>query len=313
MSSSLSLGQCATLACLLEVITPKAGNVHRGARFRRSDTQGLRGKRRGDWSGHRVGGESWGGARRSRGDPRDPTIRRHQHEPRYGPADRPPCSRSTRVDARGRNRPSADVANIPRQQPGLSGDSPREPGGMGQVDQMDVQQSAPTNLLEAMQAAADRDMVARQYVDGFQTVLNEVVPSLVENVSHGFSIEYAIIHTQMQLLSRYPDSLITRKCGKHVAQQAAAMANAVIQAGSPGSPDYERAMADLDFWMRSDHHRRNPGTTADLIAAGLFAALREGQLALPFRTRRKRSEAFPSQNSLEFGCQRWMAGLWRVQ
>ena len=30
---SLSIGQCATLACLLEVTAPKPGNVHRGADF----------------------------------------------------------------------------------------------------------------------------------------------------------------------------------------------------------------------------------------------------------------------------------------
>ena len=32
-SSPLDVGQCATLACLLEVIVPKPGNVHRGADF----------------------------------------------------------------------------------------------------------------------------------------------------------------------------------------------------------------------------------------------------------------------------------------
>ena len=37
-----------------------------------------------------------------------------------------------------------------------------------------------------------------------------------------------------------------------------------------------RALADFDFWLRSDGHRRNPGTTADLIAAALFAGLRDG-------------------------------------
>src|SRR5437868_8770036 len=31
--SSLSIGQCATLACLLEATAPKVGNVHRGADF----------------------------------------------------------------------------------------------------------------------------------------------------------------------------------------------------------------------------------------------------------------------------------------
>jgi triphosphoribosyl-dephospho-CoA synthase len=41
---------------------------------------------------------------------------------------------------------------------------------------------------------------------------------------------------------------------------------------------YERALTELDFWLRSDGHRRNPGTTADLIAAGLFVGLREGWL-----------------------------------
>ena len=33
MSSRLSIGQCATLACLLEATAPKVGNVHRGADF----------------------------------------------------------------------------------------------------------------------------------------------------------------------------------------------------------------------------------------------------------------------------------------
>ena len=32
-ASTLSIGQCATLACLLEVSAPKPGNVHRGADF----------------------------------------------------------------------------------------------------------------------------------------------------------------------------------------------------------------------------------------------------------------------------------------
>src|SRR5438093_10405948 len=33
MDPKLSIGQCATLACLLEATAPKVGNVHRGADF----------------------------------------------------------------------------------------------------------------------------------------------------------------------------------------------------------------------------------------------------------------------------------------
>src|SRR5262245_36434157 len=32
-TQNLTIGQCATLACLLEVTAPKVGNVHRGADF----------------------------------------------------------------------------------------------------------------------------------------------------------------------------------------------------------------------------------------------------------------------------------------
>ena len=33
------------------------------------------------------------------------------------------------------------------------------------------------------------------------------------------------------------------------------------------------AVGELDFWLRSDGHRRNPGTTADWMAASLFVAM----------------------------------------
>jgi hypothetical protein len=34
-------------------------------------------------------------------------------------------------------------------------------------------------------------------------------------------------------------------------------------------------------WLRAEGHTRNPGATADLVCAGLFAALRDGTIALP--------------------------------
>ena len=66
------------------------------------------------------------------------------------------------------------------------------------------------------------------------------------------------------------------------ASALAALPAAVLQAGAVGSESYRRAIADLDFWLRSDHNRRNPGTTADLIVAALFAGLRDGRIAPGF-------------------------------
>ena len=79
-------------------------------------------------------------------------------------------------------------------------------------------------------------------------------------------------------MANYPDSLIRRKCGLEIAQEASQRAADVMIAGRPREPAYDHALADFDRWLRADGHRRNPGTTADLIAAGLFVLLREGRL-----------------------------------
>jgi triphosphoribosyl-dephospho-CoA synthase len=148
---------------------------------------------------------------------------------------------------------------------------------------MDVSGPPPALLLDAMAAASDRDLVARQYVTGFSLVLDEVAPALVRGREQGWSLTDAIIHTHVELIARHGDSLIVRKCGREIGRQVSAMAVDVLAAGGPGDENYLRALSDFDFWLRSDGHRRNPGTTADLIAAGLFAALRDGLIAPPYR------------------------------
>jgi triphosphoribosyl-dephospho-CoA synthase len=150
------------------------------------------------------------------------------------------------------------------------------PGGLGQVDQADVAHRAPDDLRDAMALAADRDLVARQYANGFREVLDLVLPSLTRPPETDQTLIDRIIHTHLRLMSQFPDSLIARKCGPHIARQAADHAAAVLRAGQPGDEAYHGALAELDFWLRCDHHRRNPGTTADLVAAGLFAGLRDG-------------------------------------
>nr|MCS5627460.1 triphosphoribosyl-dephospho-CoA synthase [Planctomycetota bacterium] len=47
--------------------------------------------------------------------------------------------------------------------------------------------------------------------------------------------------------------------------------------GAGGESDLE----GLDAWLREDGHRRNPGTSADLVAACLFLGLRAGIIGLP--------------------------------
>ncbi|HEY1785368.1 MAG TPA: triphosphoribosyl-dephospho-CoA synthase, partial [Pirellulales bacterium] len=155
------------------------------------------------------------------------------------------------------------------------------PGGLGHVDQGDVEATAPGDLLWAMRLAADRDLVARQYADGFRQIFGCVVPWLAADLNAGIAPLDAIVHVHLRMMREFPDSLIGRKCGAAVAQRSATLAAAVLDAGPVGSDAYYDVLADLDFWLRSDGHRRNPGTTADLMAAGLFVLLREGIMKEP--------------------------------
>ena len=64
-------------------------------------------------------------------------------------------------------------------------------------------------------------------------------------------------------------------------------------AGS-GTRNAQKELNEFDRWLRADGNRRNPGTTADLVAASLFAAFRRG--GAPRSSRRDCSH---SQNPLE--------------
>ncbi|MEM1305853.1 MAG: triphosphoribosyl-dephospho-CoA synthase, partial [Planctomycetota bacterium] len=154
------------------------------------------------------------------------------------------------------------------------------PGGLGRVPRGDVAGEPTIGLLEAMQLAADRDLIARQYTNGFEHVA-AVAESISTRNQGGRSLHDAVVAAYVELMAREPDSLIARKCGPGVAKESADRAAAVIAAGGIGSDAYNAALADLDFWLRADGHRRNPGTTADVIAAALFVLLSEGRIDLP--------------------------------
>ncbi len=160
------------------------------------------------------------------------------------------------------------------------------PGGLGKVESADVAEAPPLNLLDAMRLAAERDLVARQYATDFQDLFETVVPWIRAAVDAGPDLPAAIVHVHVQLMACFPDSLIARRCGPEIAQQSAVRAQRVLDSGKPGDDAYDFGLSDLDFWLRADGHRRNPGTTADLVAAGLFVALREGIIKSPFRLAR---------------------------
>lgn len=153
-----------------------------------------------------------------------------------------------------------------------------QPGGMGRVEREDVSQTPQVTLREAMCLAASRDAIAAQYAGRFELVLDFGVPQLVEWRKR-YPLETAIVGLHLSLMARQPDTLIARKCGAETANESAHRAAAVLDLGWPETPASLAALTDFDRWLRSDGNRLNPGTTADLVAATLFAALRERVLS----------------------------------
>ncbi len=277
----LTIGQCATLACVLEATAPKPGNVHRGADFDDLTYPQLIA------SAVVIGPVLEGAASRPLGETILAAVQATQ------------AAVATNSNL-GTILLLAPLAAVPRERPleqGIADVLARltaadaryvyeairvaRPGGMGTVATADVTGPAPDDLLAAMRLAAERDLVARQYADNFAEVFGEVIPPLKEGFERGWSPAAAVVYAQLVLLSRFPDSLIARKCGAAEAQQASDRAAHVLACGTPDDDAFWQAAADFDFWLRSAGHRRNPGTTADLLAAGLFALLRDGIMRLP--------------------------------
>lgn len=284
VSGRLTIGQCATLACLLELAAPKPGNVHRGADFEdltftdfAVSAVALAPAMDAAAAGMRVGQCVLCAIEATRRSvPTNTNLGIVLLLAPLAAAD-PSLSFSDGL-AQVLMRLSPEDARDVYQAIRLA-----QPGGLGQVEQMDVAGESPDDLLIAMRAAAGRDLVAQQYTNGFAQVLGHVVPSLEFGERAGWSTTESIVYAHVRLLSDFADSLIARKCGSATARQASERAAAVLRAGEPGGAMYLDALASFDFWLRSDHQLRNPGTTADLVTAGIFAALRDGILQPRFR------------------------------
>jgi triphosphoribosyl-dephospho-CoA synthase len=155
------------------------------------------------------------------------------------------------------------------------------PGGLGEAEAGDVRGPPAGTLLEMMALAQDRDLVARQYANGYHEVLEEALPMLEEALKSGRALEDAILLCQLDLVSRHGDSLIARKRGKEESDEAARRAREVFRSLWPRGRSTPAALDDFDRWLGAEGHERNPGATADLTAAALFLAVASGIISLP--------------------------------
>ena len=281
MTAEAQLAAWARSACLLEATAPKAGNVHPGAAFDDAD-----------WLDFAVSADAAAEplARAGRAGVGAAVLAAVEATRRATGTNTnlglllllaPLCAAAGRGAVR---------AELPGALGGLeAADGERvyeairlaSPGGLGSDGEADVRGPAPEDLIAAMRRAAGRDLIARQYANGFADVLERLEPALAADLADGAALDDAIVGLHLRQLAHEPDTLIRRKHGEGRAWAATRAARAVVEAGGRATPLGNRLFARLDADLRAGPEPANPGASADLVGAALFAGLARGRVPGP--------------------------------
>ena len=152
------------------------------------------------------------------------------------------------------------------------------PAGLGDAPTHDVAAPARATLREAMRVAAVRDRIAFQYDNDFIDIFETGRIALTAARARGDDPAGVTLEVYLAFLSAFPDSHVARKYGEPIAIALCAEGKA-FRARLAGRAAAVRFTAALDWDARLKARRLNPGTSADLTVATLFADLLAAILA----------------------------------
>ena len=152
------------------------------------------------------------------------------------------------------------------------------PGGLGRNGEADVNAPPPASitLLDAMRMAGGRDLIANEYVTGFDRVFALHAHEYQPRLAAGWAPEDAIARVYLFELARTADTHIARKFGLAKAEavrwRAAAFESAYFSSPDtrPSTPGTQAALLEFDTELKAEG--LNPGSLADIMAAILFVS-----------------------------------------
>jgi triphosphoribosyl-dephospho-CoA synthase len=146
------------------------------------------------------------------------------------------------------------------------------PGGLGRAPKHDVNAPVVATLREAMAEAADRDRIARQYVTTYEDIFSLGLPALVAARRRHGDTRWSTLAVYLTFLAALPDTHIARKFDSSVAEAVRRDAEGWRDTLA-ATPDPSRLADGLLNWDATLKSRGvNPGTSADLTVATLFAS-----------------------------------------
>jgi len=146
------------------------------------------------------------------------------------------------------------------------------PGGLGEAPSHDIAKTPRVTLLEAMRASEARDRIAWNYAHGFSDIFGLGLAWLKQARERWGNSSFATTRVYLGFLAHLPDTLIERKFGADAAasllEEARPLEAGLLECALP-----EDMTAPLMAFDRALKERGlNPGTSADLTVATLFAA-----------------------------------------
>lgn len=138
------------------------------------------------------------------------------------------------------------------------------PAGMGTRSDHDVREVPTITLLEAMRLAALHDRIAKAYTDAFEDVFTLGLNTLEQAEAELGRGPWAAAAVHLAFLRSFPDSHVVRKHGEEVALDLMRKARSFR-----AHPENRTELLAFDAVLKETG--LNPGTTADLTVATLFA------------------------------------------
>ena len=130
------------------------------------------------------------------------------------------------------------------------------------ADAVETLRERELTLADVMERSADVDDVAAEWVGGFGRVFRAA--DRIETESGPVTDRAATVF--LELLAEQPDTFVVTRQDRETAEEVRRRAQAVLD-GEEDVDAFADELVDRDI---------NPGTTADLIAGGLFVALERG-------------------------------------
>ena len=144
------------------------------------------------------------------------------------------------------------------------------PGGLGFSKKYDVNEPPNTNLYKAMEFAKKKDLIARQYCNGFEDIYKIGIPAYKKFYNKWGKVDWALTGVYLTFLKKFNDSHIVRNKGNKIATSIKKEAKKYyfFLKRNKNLTKIKKKLLIFDKKLKSK--KINPGTTADLTVATLL-------------------------------------------